>query len=670
MLITAITCLICCPLTAQGPEPARTSTSGESIARDLPPAGTELGLALDFQQSAAHPPARLELTDPAAWRIRNEAGRSFLDLHRKQSEYRPPHRSPLHWAIVEEFTAGDFVLDVDLRTTHEDYGHRDLCIAFGWQDPAHFYYAHLGQEADGSSHTILVVDGADRAPIVEERTDGIPWDEKWHRVRVVRELESGAIRVYFDDFEHPVLSAHDRRFGEGRIALGSFDDTGNFDALRVWTPATSPGAAPAGVGRSAELTRFAVTEHFCLHARPGSRAAAALDRVAWMIEDEYEALLTRMEWHGHVDERAPFHLFLYDDVDDLLHTTGTSGNAGFSTARESHIPWDNDQTRQHELVHIVAAAVPPTGEDSRNMFLVEGIANAFLRFVHGVPVHSVAAYELDRDSLPALSTLLSGDFYTYLSRNPGFNGYDIGGSFVLFLLDTHGASATSQYYFGRTVFSAFGCPLEELELEWRTFLQAQELRPELRELLGERRGDGGDFANATAGPALDSSILEPAQAWTPILAELELDRTEGGGQWARGGDGTSGETSSGADWSIVRTPTAAKDTIVHAEFTAGESCWGVQVRIGKAVQAMLLGQGTFLYAEDQHGVAFSDRWKLVPGERYELFLRLRDRRAELWVNGEYRLQAENLQGESGFVGVGVVGGSVEFTELRMRTPSD
>ena len=120
--------------------------------------------------------------------------------------------------------------------------------------------------------------------------------------------------------------------------------------------------------------------------------------------------------------------------EELAEITGVSGTGGFSAGRETHIEWEDDQTRKHEVVHIVVAAMKKTGDEPRNMFFAEGIANAVLEFVHGIPVHSVAAYERKRGSLPDLRTLVEHpDFYAFLDEHPGLNAYDVGGSFFLYL---------------------------------------------------------------------------------------------------------------------------------------------------------------------------------------------------------------------------------------------
>jgi thiamine phosphate synthase YjbQ (UPF0047 family) len=143
-------------------------------------------------------------------------------------------RSPKCIAWINDLTASDFVLEVRMKQTGREYGHRDLCLFFGRTDPTHFYYAHIASKADAHAHTIHLVNGAPRVSIAKERTDGMHWDDQYHRARVVRNTETGLIQVFVDDMTKPVMTAEDKTFPSGGIGIGSFDDTGNFDDVCIW----------------------------------------------------------------------------------------------------------------------------------------------------------------------------------------------------------------------------------------------------------------------------------------------------------------------------------------------------------------------------------------------------------------------------------------------------
>lgn len=199
------------------------------------PAGWNLVLEQHFDSADAL--RSLAATDPKAWQFSANGLTHALELVR-QSDYTPPVRSPLNIVLLADGTVGDFLLEADLVQTGREYGHRDLCLFFGFQDPSHFYYVHLATKADDHAHNVFLVNGAPRVKITRPETDGVQWGLGiWHKVRLERRLADGSIRVFFDDLARPVMTATDRTFGAGWIGFGSFDDTGKIDNVRLWSPA-------------------------------------------------------------------------------------------------------------------------------------------------------------------------------------------------------------------------------------------------------------------------------------------------------------------------------------------------------------------------------------------------------------------------------------------------
>jgi hypothetical protein len=183
----------------------------------------------DFENGAE----RWEPTDAKAWKIKDTDKGHVYSQFEKRSKYEPPHRSPFNISLLKAINVGDFVLDADVLSTHEDYGHRDVCLVFGYQDPAHFYYVHLGKKTDDHANQIFIVNEAPRTKISTKTTPGTDWDDKWHHVRIARDTDSGSIQIFYDDMDTPVMTANDKTFLWGRIGVGSFDDTSDWDNVRL-----------------------------------------------------------------------------------------------------------------------------------------------------------------------------------------------------------------------------------------------------------------------------------------------------------------------------------------------------------------------------------------------------------------------------------------------------
>ena len=167
------------------------------------------------------------LADPS--RRRHPRARS---VRRQQIRARRPLSVQLR--ARRDLDLEDFVLDLKVRSTGRDVPQRDVCLILGHQDRSHFYYVHIAKKADPVHNNIFVVDGQPRAPIGESRTEGTPWTNGWHHVRLVRRVDDGLIQVFFDDLINPIMTTHNKRFLHGRVGLGSFDDTAQFDSVQIW----------------------------------------------------------------------------------------------------------------------------------------------------------------------------------------------------------------------------------------------------------------------------------------------------------------------------------------------------------------------------------------------------------------------------------------------------
>ena len=192
----------------------------------------KLAYSQNFDSAAAI--EDFEFTDPSVWRM-SDAGNGSMALECfEQATYEPEFRSPFAIGLISDHQFSSFVMEADLQQTGRVYGHQDMIVVFGFQDPSHFYYSHIAREMDDHANNIFIVNGAPRVKISTKTNSGQDW-KSWHKVKVERELESGRIAIYFDDMKSPVMEATDQSFGAGGIGFGTFDDSGKIDNIRIWT---------------------------------------------------------------------------------------------------------------------------------------------------------------------------------------------------------------------------------------------------------------------------------------------------------------------------------------------------------------------------------------------------------------------------------------------------
>lgn len=146
-------------------------------------------------------------------------------------------RAPTSWSVWtgHDVTSFEFTGRMQCYTDPAVPG-RDMCVFFHFQDPAHFYYVHFSAESADVHNIIGLVNGADRVKINVEpagTSAARMTDRAWHEFKVTYEARSGEIRAYLDDMTRPVLTARDRTLSHGLVGVGSFDDTGCFDDLRL-----------------------------------------------------------------------------------------------------------------------------------------------------------------------------------------------------------------------------------------------------------------------------------------------------------------------------------------------------------------------------------------------------------------------------------------------------
>jgi len=215
----------------------------------LPPHPDNPALPVLFHTTFSAPEdlKKFTFTDPAAWKLAEDKVSGDKALADKpanppadklapvlslfqQSKYKPAHRSPVNIAWINDLKVSEFVMEIRCRTTQKPIPNRDVCFFFGHADAAHFLYAHLAQKQSANHNDLFVVSAADRAPISTHRSEGTPWTEGYHIVKIIRTADT--TKVYFDN--QLMLATESKSLPTGGLGIGSFDDTANFAEITVW----------------------------------------------------------------------------------------------------------------------------------------------------------------------------------------------------------------------------------------------------------------------------------------------------------------------------------------------------------------------------------------------------------------------------------------------------
>lgn len=203
--------------------------SAATVQASEPCKDAELVFADSFEQGRSN----WETTDDEAWELHDHDDGKAFGLNRRISDFQPEVRSPHNIALIKGHEVSSFVLTFQVKSTLDTGGHRDCCVFFNYQDPTHYYYVHLGARPDPHSGQIMIVNGAPRVALTKNEKP-TPWDDKWHTVKVVRDVAEGTIEIYFDDMKQPHMQVKDTTFGKGRVGIGSFDDMNDFDDVKLY----------------------------------------------------------------------------------------------------------------------------------------------------------------------------------------------------------------------------------------------------------------------------------------------------------------------------------------------------------------------------------------------------------------------------------------------------
>lgn len=198
------------------------------------PAGYMLQYEQNFSSTRALNDFRF--SSPQSWGISQINNNYYLQL-RSDTIYRPAAFSPGTIGILNNFVFGDFIMEVDLLTFGSEENTKELCVLAAIRDSLQYYYIQLSGIADSSSNGIFLVNEAAGKNITSVNPEPFVWNEnKWHHLRIERNIVQRTIHVYYDDMSNPLMVSKDYELVMGYVGFGSFTGSGGVDNIRIWAP--------------------------------------------------------------------------------------------------------------------------------------------------------------------------------------------------------------------------------------------------------------------------------------------------------------------------------------------------------------------------------------------------------------------------------------------------
>ncbi len=197
------------------------------------PSGLSLLAQSDFENGKAD---GWKAKDPGHWRVVKKDVSMVYELTAPGEPGKI--RAPTSWSLLSGREVTSFAVAGRLQCyTDPANPMRDMCVIFHYQDPAHFYYVHFAASSDNVHNVIALVNGSDRVKINTEPEGKSVFrltDMNWHDFKVTCDGATGEIKAYLDDMNVPILTARDTSLRRGLVGVGSFDDTGCFDDIKLW----------------------------------------------------------------------------------------------------------------------------------------------------------------------------------------------------------------------------------------------------------------------------------------------------------------------------------------------------------------------------------------------------------------------------------------------------
>src|SRR5690242_16475086 len=172
---------------------------------------------------------------PSDWAVENGVLRLLVSAEPPPGKPRRPTR----YALLDSRPYTRVTMEGEVKRNG-----RSLILVYGWQDDAHYDYAHISSDEAVKQNVhngMFHIFGGERVRISPLDGPASFTTQDWVPVKLVFDGESGRCYVEVNGKRSPSLEAVDLSLRWGRVGMGSFDETGDFRNFRITGETREPG---------------------------------------------------------------------------------------------------------------------------------------------------------------------------------------------------------------------------------------------------------------------------------------------------------------------------------------------------------------------------------------------------------------------------------------------
>jgi hypothetical protein len=198
------------------------------------------GYLLQYQQnfSDGKALADFKVENPDKWGIFKNKTNLFLQCSSADSIT----DLPLNIAVLINRFFGDFILEADVMPGNDTDAVKDICLFLGLRNPSKYYFVQLSNLDDSSHNGIFLVKNSTSRRLTDDAVRQVTWNtDKWHHVRLERNIIRRTIVIYFDNMTLPFMQVKDYELVMGSVGFGSFTGSARIDNIKIWAPTVLTG---------------------------------------------------------------------------------------------------------------------------------------------------------------------------------------------------------------------------------------------------------------------------------------------------------------------------------------------------------------------------------------------------------------------------------------------